>query len=129
MGLRFRMNLIGKDEVYLARVEGYHKALFNLEMFKSAPEHISVQRSEQVLEKYRTHFEAGKSGNRIEIALRNQARQEVTAFFKAVLHFLHCVATENDVPKILEAGLERCKNTRRKGKATPDVAAAGEVIA
>lgn len=106
MTVRLQYELRGKESVYLTNVTRYASGLLNLEMYRNAPASIAADILRKREGRYRQTYEGAVNGDRVNITLRNKARKELTGLFKQILYYLQSVATEEDIPELLQAGIE-----------------------
>jgi hypothetical protein len=115
---KLRFDLSGKEAVFLCNVNRYYNGLTTLELYRHLGDRVpTLPQLKECLDRYAHGYEFGVNGDRVEIALRNKARKDLTEMFEKVLHFLQSVATEDDIPALLQAGIEVVSPARRR-KAT-----------
>lgn len=104
----------GPDAVFLDTTTSFVSMLGQFEKYKAAPAHVGHEELSNQLAQYRGYFEGGKHGDRINIALRKGARQTLTSTCRKSLHFLQAIATEEDMPILLQGGVTRRQRPQRK---------------
>ncbi|MBU5611367.1 hypothetical protein [Geomonas azotofigens] len=110
----------GPDATYMANVNIFFPVLFNLDIFKSAwPEHKFGSQSVLLNEMdwYRQMFEGGRTGNRLHIAARKSARENLSGRIQKILRYASVMADENDLNALLNSGVVIYK-TRKKARRT-----------
>lgn len=105
---RIKLDLSGKDAIFLSNCHRYLNGIANLEMFKNPPPHMTLERITAGVNLFQMKFESSANYDRVEIVLRKAARKELTEMFKQVLHYVQSVMTEELVPSLLQAGFELC---------------------
>jgi hypothetical protein len=111
-----KFNSTGSDASYLANVNLFFSALFSLAIFRGTwPE--EKLGSQSVLQKcfdwFRQMYEGGLTGNRLQIAARKSARQDLDLRIEKILHYLVVMADESDITVLLNSGVVSNK-TRKK---------------
>jgi len=114
MGLKLKLKLNDKDALFLTKATVFTDALSKMEIYKTAPSHLAHEKMVPLVDSYRTYYQSAINGDRVSISLRNRARQELTDFFKMILHFLQAVATEDDIPLLLQGGVQVDQDARKK---------------
>jgi hypothetical protein len=114
MSVKLKLKLNDKDASYLTKVTVFSDALSKMEIYKTAPGNLAHEKMAPLVDSYRTHYQNGINGDRVSISLRNRARQELTDFCNQVLHFLQAVATEDDIPLLLQGGVQVDQDMRKK---------------
>lgn len=112
----FRFNSNGTDATYLANVNMFFTVLFALQVFQNGwPE--EKLGSQSLLQKctdwFRQMFEGGMTGNRLHIAARKSARQDLDGRIRKILHYLTVMAEENDIATLLNSGVVTRKSRKR----------------
>lgn len=119
MDVELRLDLRGTDAVFLATTTNFITMLADLEIYKSAPAHVGHGQISSNLGQYQTYYEGGKHGDRINIALRRDARATLASSCRGVLHYLQAVASENDLPTLMQGGVTIHRRQRRKPATKP----------
>ena len=122
----FRFNSNGTDAAYLANVNMFFNALFGRGIFRNGwPE--EKLGSQSVLQTgtdwFRQMFEGGKTGNRLQIAARKSARQDLDLRIKRILHYLAVMADESDIVTLLNSGVVTRKSKKRARRTAKPVIA------
>jgi hypothetical protein len=119
--VKLRVDLSGKDAVFLSNANRYYNGLATLDLYRNPGDRVpALPQLKEGLDRYSHGYEFGVNGDRVEIALRKKARADLTEMFKKVLHFLQSVATEDDIPALLQAGIEVVGPSRhRKAAVVP----------
>ncbi|TGU72133.1 hypothetical protein E4633_07380 [Geomonas terrae] len=117
--LHLRYKLSGKTLVVLGDCQRYYGGLATLSLYKKAAElavpleviGAAISDAEQ---KYRNAI----NYDRVAIVMRNQAFKVMIDLFKNVAAYLQVVATEDDIPALLQAGLEVIAAPKKKRTTT-----------
>lgn len=116
--VKVSIDLKGKDSTVLSTVHSCTRGLDTLPLYKNGP--FPVEEVKGAVNDYDTSHEGAKTGNRVEILKRNNARRNVTEMFKKIVSFLQSVATEEDIPALMEAGFNaRVPSYRKKTTVAP----------
>ncbi|WP_129126394.1 hypothetical protein [Geomonas oryzae] len=119
--VKVSVDLTGKDSTVLSTVHRCTRGLETLLLYKAGP--IPVEEVKGAVSYYDTSHEGAKTGNRVEIFKRNNARRTVTEMFKKIISFLQSVATEEDIPALMEAGFNaRVPSYRKRTTTEPTTA-------
>ncbi|WP_136513722.1 hypothetical protein [Geomonas edaphica] len=118
--IKVSIDLKGKDTTVLSTLHRCTRGLETLRVFKQGP--FPVDEVQGAVNNYDSFYESAKTGNRVEILKRNNARNLVTEMFKKIASFLQSVATEEDIPALLEAGFDARVPSYRKKTASAPVA-------
>ncbi|MBJ6799425.1 hypothetical protein [Geomonas propionica] len=92
----------GRDTEFLSLLNRTARGLGTLGLYRNGP--IPLETFQQALDAYGAAHEGGKTGNRAEILKRNNARNVATEMFRKIVSFLQSVATEEDIPSLVQAG-------------------------
>lgn len=116
-----KLDLTGKDSTYISNAYRYHSGLCGLVLYRKHPDQLpTVEQLKEKIEFLQQAYEGGATGNRAQIALRIKAREELTAMFKKILRYLQAIASEDDLPALLQAGFSvRRVATRKKPVVAP----------
>ncbi|GFO54855.1 hypothetical protein GMSM_18620 [Geomonas sp. Red276] len=99
------IDLMGKDAVFISNCYRYHSGLANLALYRNPPPGLpSLEQAKERIDALQSAFEGGTTGNRVHIELRNIARRDVTDMFKRIISYLQSVATDEDIPALIQAG-------------------------
>ena len=116
--LRLKLDLSGKDSVYLSNCHRYFNVLVGLEIYRKCPVGVICQEPlKGALDCYEKHYGGGANGDRVEIAMRKKARKDLTEMFEKIRHYLQSVAEEDDIPALLQAGFEVVSRTGGRKRA------------
>ena len=121
-----KFNATGTDATYLANVNMLFAALFPLGIFRNGwPE--EKLGSQDVLEKaidwFKQMFQGGLTGNRLHIAARKSARQDLDARIQKILHYLVVMADDSEIMALINSGVVTYKTRKRARKAAKPVVA------
>jgi hypothetical protein len=112
--IKLKIDLTGKHSTFQGNSLRYYNGLLGLDLYRTRSERVpSPEQIKEGIDRFQHAYEGAENGDRVQINLRNKARKEVTDMFEKVLHFLQSVATEDDIPALLQAGFE-VRRTRRK---------------
>lgn len=118
--MKLKLDTSGKDSVFLSNSHRYYNGLLTCLLYRNTPDYISIERVKAALDHYQACYEAAVNGDRVQIALRNKARKELTALWEKVLHYVQMVAGEDDIPAVLQVGFDIRRPTRRKAAVAPE---------
>lgn len=122
MGVHLTLDLSGKDATFISNCYRYHSGLSTIHLYRNLHERMpTLEQLKARIDELQQAYEGGSTGNRVQIAMRNQARKDVTDMFNRILRFLEAVATEEDIPALIQAGFEVRRPWARK-KAAPATA-------
>ncbi|WP_224983576.1 hypothetical protein [Geomonas agri] len=110
----------GPDTTYLANINIFFPVVFSLEIFKNGwPEDKLGSQSvlQNEVDWYRQMFESGRTGNRLHIAARKSARENLSGRIQKILRYASVMADENDVKALLNSGVVTYK-TKKKARRT-----------
>lgn len=111
--LKITIDLKGKDSSVLSNAHRGANGLVSLALYAKGP--FPPEEVQQAVAEYDGFYEGAKTGNRVEILKRNHARRLVTEMFRKITSFLQSVATEEDIPALIQAGFDaRVPDFRRK---------------
>jgi hypothetical protein len=105
---KIKINLMGRDSVFIANSERYITGLENIGAYKgvTGDSPPSIDLLKQTFGQYKQCFEKGATGDRIQITMRNRSRKELKEMFQKAQNYLQAVASEVDLPALLQAGFE-----------------------
>lgn len=105
--LRLSYDLTGKPSVFLSNSLRYYNGLSSLSIYRNPPEQaVSLARLKEGLDLYEQKMESSINYDRLQIKLRDDARKQLTDLFKKVIAYLQMIATEEDIPALMQAGIE-----------------------
>ncbi|MBU5635891.1 hypothetical protein KOM00_04015 [Geomonas sp. Red69] len=117
--LKFKSS--GPDAAYLANINIFFAVLFTLDIFKNGWREDKLG-SQSTLQKcadwFKEMFEGGRTGNRVHIAARKSARQDLDGRIHKIMRYLSVLADESDMKPLLNSGVVIYK-TRKKARRTP----------
>jgi len=115
------IDLTGKDSVFISNVYRYHSGLCGLSLYRNHPKQLpSLDQLKEKIDLLQQAYEGGTTGNRVQIALRTKLRKELAEIFKKITAYLQSVATEDDIPALLQAGFSvKRVGTRKKPVVAP----------
>lgn len=102
--LKISIDLKGKDSSVLSNAHRCANGLASLALYAKGP--FPPEEVQGAVAEYDAFYEGAKTGNRVEILKRNSARKSVTEMFKKITSFLQSVATEEDIPALIQAGFD-----------------------
>ncbi|MBJ6726544.1 hypothetical protein [Geomesophilobacter sediminis] len=113
-------DLKGKDTVFISNTYRYHSGLCGLSIYRNPPAGLSTAEVKVELDALQQAYEGGATGNHAQVALRRVLRKKVTETFKKIILYLRMVATENDIPALIQAGfVVRQRVPRKKAVVAP----------
>jgi hypothetical protein len=118
-----KFNESGTDAVFLGHVNIFFPTLFDLEVFKHdwREDKLGSQSTLQgEVGRYGQGYQGGLTGNRLDIAARNEARKFLTARIRMILQYVAIFANENDIAALLKTGVvttQKQTRTRKSVKA------------
>lgn len=124
MDFELRLPLRGTDAAFLGTTTTFATMLATLDIYKSAPAHLGHEQLTHHLNQYQGYYEGGKYGDRINISMRKAAREALASFCQRVLYFLQAVASEADLPILMQGGVTLRRRARRKAAQKPAAATA-----
>ena len=123
MSIKLLLDTTGKDAVFISNSYRYISGLSTLELFRNPPEKIAnPERLKTQADRLQVAYEGGTVGDRGQIAMRNQARKELTDMFNRVCRYLEAIATEEDIPALIQAGFDVRRPWGGRRKPSPAVA-------
>jgi hypothetical protein len=113
--IKLKLDLSGKDAVFLSNTTHYISGLSTLELFRNHPERVpSLEQATECVTRFKNFYEGGLNGDRVQAAMRTKARRELTAMLKQILHYLQAVAGEDDLQALMQVGIEVPRPTSRR---------------
>lgn len=104
-----------KNAVYLSQCHRYESGLETLELYRNCPPSIAHGVFKSAVGHYQTTSDLADNGDRAHIAARNAARAVVTELLKKIVSYIRSVATEEDIPALIQAGFDvRVRTSRRR---------------
>jgi hypothetical protein len=104
---KVKLDLSGRDSVYLSNCHRYYNGLVGLEIYRKCPiQEISLEPLKGILDGYERTYEGAVNGDRVQISMRKKARKDLTEMFEKIRHYLQSVAGEDDIPSLLQAGFD-----------------------
>lgn len=123
MSLRLLLDLTGKDAVFISNSYRYISGFSTLGLLRNLPEKLpTLERLKDQADRLQNAYEGGTVGDRVQIATRNQARKELTDMFTRISRYLESIATEEDIPALIQAGFDVRRPWGGRRKAAPAVA-------
>ncbi|QWV94902.1 hypothetical protein KP004_06910 [Geomonas oryzisoli] len=104
--VKIAVEVKGRDSELLSYLFRIARGLATLALYQNGP--IALETFQAALNVYQAAFEGGKTGNRSEILKRNAARKAATEMLRKIISFLQSVATEDDIPSLVQAGFNAC---------------------
>lgn len=113
--LRLQLDLTGKPAVFLSNCLRYYNGLSSLSIYRNPPEQaVSLAQLKDGIDLYELKMESSVNYDRLQIKLRDDARKQLTDLFKKVVAYLQMIAKEEDVPALMQAGIEVKGRASRK---------------
>ncbi|MBU5612620.1 hypothetical protein [Geomonas azotofigens] len=118
--LHLTYDLQGRPAVVLANCKRYFNGLSVLPLYRNPPEQaVPLATLKAAIDDADQKFQAAINYDRVQIVLRNKSFKVMVELFKKVVAYLQLVATEDDIPDLLQAGLEVVTPPKRKKTPVP----------
>lgn len=118
--LHLRYPLTGKAVVVLGNCQRYCGGLTTLELYRKAAEQaVPLEMIQGSISDAEQKYKAAINYDRVAIVSRNKSFKVMIDLFKKVAAYLQVVATEDDIPDLLQAGLEIIAPPKKKRASTP----------
>ena len=111
----------GPDALYLTKADIFFGVLFTLAIFRNGwPEGKlgSQMTLQQALDWFREMFHGGLTGNRLHIASRKTARQDLDLRIEKILSYVVVMGEESDITMLLNSGVVTEKTGKRARRNT-----------
>lgn len=108
------LDFSGRDATAISNFYLWHSGLARLSLYARAPDELRLDKVKTHIDNLQQAFEGGATGNHSLIALRKRLRKEVTNLFRRILCFIQCLATEADIPSLIDAGFSVQRRIARK---------------
>jgi len=110
-----KLDLSGKDSVFLSNSHRYYNGLATLDLYRNPPDKVpSLVLLKESIDRFEQAYEGAVNGDRVQISTRKKARNALTEMFEKIVHFLQSVSDEDDIQSLLQAGFEVVSRARRK---------------
>jgi hypothetical protein len=117
--LHLRYELAGKALAVLGNCQRYYSGLTALELYKKAAEQaVPLEVIGAAISDAEQKYRSAINYDRVAIVMRNQAFKVMIDLFKKVAAYLQVVATEDDIPALLQAGVEVVATPKKKRSST-----------
>lgn len=117
--LHLKYELSGKASLVLSNCHRYYSGLATLELYKKAAEHaVPLEVINAAIVDAEQKYNGAINYDRIAIVMRNQSFKVMIDLFKKVAAYLQVIATEEDIPALLQAGVEVVVPPKRKKTTT-----------
>ncbi|GFO61878.1 hypothetical protein GMST_42030 [Geomonas silvestris] len=114
-----KFDTTGPEVKFLAKAKVFLDTVFTLKVFKEDWREDKLG-SRDVLQTardwYQQTFERGLTGNRYDIAARNEARKTLGAHIQKILYYVAIIAEESDIQVLLASGVVTKKSKVRVRK-------------
>ncbi len=118
--LHLRYELSGKASVVLSNCQRYYGGLASLSLYKKAAEGaVPLEAIKAAIDDAEQKYHNAINYDRVAIVIRNKSFKLMIDLFKKVAAYLQVVATENDIPDLLQAGVEVVATPKKKKSSTP----------
>lgn len=118
--LHLKYELSGKASDVLGNCQRYYSGLTTLLLYKKAAEQaVPLEMIKGALDDAEEKFQAAINYDRVAIVMRNKSFKVMIDLFKKVAAYLQVVATEDDIPALLQAGVDVIGPPKRKRASTP----------
>ncbi|MBJ6751388.1 hypothetical protein [Geomonas anaerohicana] len=115
--LHLKFDLAGRPAVFLGNCKRYYTGLSGLALYRNITDQgIALGRVKELLDDADQKYNAAVNYDRVAIVLRNKAFKELIDIFKKIAAYLQVIATEDDIPALMQAGLEVVTPYTRKRK-------------
>jgi hypothetical protein len=112
--LKLKLDLSGKNSVFLSNSHRYYNGLATLDLYRNPPDKVpSLVQLKEGLDRFNLAYEGAVNGDRIQISTRKKARKDLTEMFEKILHFLQSMSAEDDIQSLLQAGFEVVSRAHR----------------
>ena len=117
--LHLRYDLSGKASAVLGNCQRYYGGLTALTLYlKGADQAVPLEMLKGALDDAQQKFNGAINYDRVAIVARNQSFKVLIDLFKKVAAYLQVVATEDDIPALLQAGIEVVATPQKKRTST-----------
>ncbi|WP_224961982.1 hypothetical protein [Geomonas subterranea] len=118
--LRLRFDLSGRPATLITNCKRYYNGLCGLGLYRNPPDQaISLASLNEAIVNADQKYQSAINYDRVQIILRNNAFKELIEKFKKVVAYLQLVATEDDIPDLLQAGVQVVEVNRKKKAPAP----------
>lgn len=115
MSIHLKLELGGKDSVFFSFATRLVHGLATLLIYRNVPDRVTNwDQLKAALDTYGSTMDSSHNGDRGEIAKRKMARKALSEMFKKVRDYLQSIATEDDIPALIEAGFQIVQRSGRK---------------
>lgn len=113
--LHLRYPLSGRPSVLLGNCQLYYGGLTTLELYrKSAAQAVPLEMIQGAITDAEQKYKAAINYDRVAIVMRNKSFKVMVDLFRKVAAYLQVVATEDDIPDLLQAGIEVLAPPKKK---------------
>ncbi len=117
--LHLKYELSGKASLVLSNCQRYYSGLATLDLYKKAAEGaVPLEVIKAAIDDAEQKYHNAINYDRVAIVMRNQAFKVMIDLFKKAAAYLQVIATENDIPALLQAGVEVITTPKRKKAST-----------
>ncbi|TSK04994.1 MAG: hypothetical protein FPO08_15880 [Geobacter sp.] len=117
--VELKFNESGTDAVYLANVNILFAIVFSLAIFNNDWREDKLG-SKSFLQKcidwFRQMYEGGRTGNRLHVAARKTARNELNQHIRKILYYVGIFGDEGDVTALINSGVVAIRKRTRNRK-------------
>lgn len=107
MVVKLMIDVSGKDATFISNCYRWQSGLSTLHLYRNPPERLPASdKVKENVDLLQQAYEGGANGDRVQIAIRKKARKDVTEMYKKILHYLESIATEDDIPALIQTGFE-----------------------
>lgn len=115
--LHLKFDLAGRPSVVLGNCKRYYSGLAVLQLYRNPPEQaVPLATLKAAIDDADQKFQAAINYDRVAIMLRNKAFKEMIDLFKKVAAYLQAIATEEDIPELLQAGVDVMYSSHKRKK-------------
>ncbi len=113
--LHLKYELAGKASTVLSNCQRYYGGLASLSLYKKAAEQaVPLEVIKAAIDDAEQKYNSAINYDRVAIVMRNKSFKVMIDLFKKVAAYLQVVATEDDIPALLQAGVEVVATPKRK---------------
>ena len=113
--LHLRYTLTGRPSLILGDCQRYYSGLTALELYrKAASQAVPLETIQVAISDAEQKYKAAINYDRVAIVQRNKSFKVMIDLFKKVAAYLQVIATEDDIPDLLQAGIEVLATPKRK---------------
>ncbi|WP_224982690.1 hypothetical protein [Geomonas agri] len=118
--LRLKFDLKGRPSAVLANCKRYYNGLSGLSLYRNVPDQaIPLARIKEAIDDAEQKYQAAINFDRVQIVLRDKSFKELLELFKKIAGYLQLIATEENIPELLQAGVQIVTPFKKRKQSTP----------